>query len=52
MQPAACPRPSASLSLKVGERLLGLVHLLVGAWLVHLTVAVALDLAAGYTLTK
>ena len=42
----------ASIGNKAGERLLGLVHLLVGAWLMYLTVAVALDLAAGYTLTK
>jgi hypothetical protein len=42
----------ASVGVKAGERLLGLVHILVGCWLMYLTVAVTLDLAAGYTLTK
>jgi hypothetical protein len=42
----------ASVGVKAGERLLGLGHILVGCWLMYLTGAVTLDLAAGYTLTK
>lgn len=42
----------ASIGTPVGRRLLGLFHGLTGLWLMYLTVAVALDLAAGYTLTK
>ena len=42
----------ASVGLPLGTRLLGLVHELVGCWLMYLTIAVSLDLAAGYSLTK
>lgn len=38
----------ASIGLGLGERALGLFHLLVGAWPMYLTFAVAVDFAIGY----
>ncbi len=38
----------ASIGVKVGERGLGLFHLLTGAWLMYLTYAVAVDFAIGF----
>lgn len=38
----------ASVGLKIGERLLGLFHLLTGGWLMYLTYAVAVDFALGF----
>lgn len=37
-------------STNVGERALGLVHVVVGLWLMYLTVATTLDIAAGFHL--
>jgi hypothetical protein len=42
----------ASLGARVGVRALGLFHVLVGLWLMYLSAAVLLDLAAGYSLPK
>jgi hypothetical protein len=42
----------ASVASKQGERLLGLAHVATGLWLQYLTVAVLLDVAAGYNLPK
>lgn len=41
------PRPNAMMAT---ERALGLVHIAVGAWLMYLTVAAALNLARGFNL--
>ncbi|HKE66334.1 MAG TPA: hypothetical protein VKB59_17005 [Micromonosporaceae bacterium] len=38
----------ASVGLKIGERALGLFHLVTGAWLMYLAFAVALDFAIAY----
>jgi hypothetical protein len=38
----------ASIGLQLGERALGLFHLLVGVWLMYLTFAVAVDFAIGF----
>jgi hypothetical protein len=38
----------ASVGARIGERALGLCHLLTGLWLMYLSSAVLLDLAAGY----
>lgn len=38
----------ASIGLKLGERALGLIHILVGIWLMYLTFAVAVDFALGF----
>jgi hypothetical protein len=37
-------------STNVGERTLGMIHVLVGAWLTYLTVATTLDIASGFHL--
>ena len=37
-------------STNVGERALGVIHVLVGAWLMYLTVATTLDIASGFHL--
>jgi hypothetical protein len=38
------------LTIPVGERLLGLSHLLTGTWLMYLTVGTILNIASGFTL--
>jgi len=38
----------ASIGVEIGERLLGLMHTLTGAWLMYLTFATVVDLALGY----
>jgi hypothetical protein len=38
----------ASIGVRLGERALGLFHLLVGVWLMYLTFAVAVDFAIGF----
>lgn len=38
----------ASIGVKIGERLLGLSHVVVGLWLMYLTYAVAVNFAAGF----
>jgi hypothetical protein len=43
-------RADGQESANVGERALGLVHILVGLWLMYLTVATTLDIASGFTL--
>jgi hypothetical protein len=43
---------AASVGARIGVRALGLLHLLTGLWLMYLSVAVLLDLAAGFTLRK
>ena len=43
---------AASVGSRVGVRALGLVHVLTGLWLMYLSAAVLLDLAAGYSLPK
>jgi hypothetical protein len=43
-------RADGQESANVGERALGLVHILVGLWLMYLTVATTLDIASGLTL--
>jgi hypothetical protein len=43
---------AASVGARVGERALGLVHVLTGLWLMYLSTAVLLDLAAGFSLRK
>ncbi len=40
----------ASVGVEAGERMLGLVHLLTGIWLMYLTVGTILDLASGFHL--
>lgn len=40
----------ASLRVPLGERVLGLVHIAVGFWLMYLTFAVTLNFTAGYSL--
>jgi hypothetical protein len=42
---------ASSAGVDLAVRALGLAHSLVGLWLMYLTLAVALDLAAGYHLT-
>jgi hypothetical protein len=42
----------ASVGARSGVTALGFFHLLTGLWLMYLSVAVILDLAAGYSLTK
>ena len=42
----------ASVGARVGVRALGLAHLLTGLWLMYLSTAVILDLAAGFSLRK
>jgi hypothetical protein len=39
----------ASVGLSLGERALGLFHLLTGCWLMYLAYAVAVDTAIGWT---
>lgn len=38
--------------VKIGERALGFVHIVVGMWLMYLTVAAALNLARGFNLPR
>jgi hypothetical protein len=40
----------ASVGMPIGTRVLGLVHTIVGFWLMYLTLAAALNFAAGYSL--
>jgi hypothetical protein len=37
-------------SINRGERALGLIHIVVGAWLMYLTVATTLNIASGFHL--
>jgi hypothetical protein len=39
-----------SLRLGIGERMLGLAHIVTGLWLMYLTFATVLDITSGYTL--
>jgi hypothetical protein len=39
----------AAVGLRIGERLLGLFHLLTGGWLMYLAFATAVDFAIGYS---
>jgi hypothetical protein len=38
-----------SMRLVIGERLLGLSHIVTGLWLMYLTFATVLDITSGYT---
>jgi hypothetical protein len=42
--------PDGEQSINIGERALGLVHILVGLWLMYLTFSTVLDTASGFTL--
>jgi len=39
-----------SFRMAIGERLLGLMHIVTGLWLMYLTFATVLDITSGYTL--
>lgn len=41
----------ASVGMKLGERGLGLFHILTGLWLMYMMIAVAFDFSLGWTLT-
>jgi hypothetical protein len=43
---------ATSVGVSAGERALGLVHVVTGLWLMYLSTAVLLDLAAGFNLRK
>jgi hypothetical protein len=43
---------AASIGARIGERALGLFHVVTGLWLMYLSTAVLLDLAAGFNLPK